>query len=432
MGRIDDKKSVFTEIGALTSVKDNFNIPDPTSSLSSINNSKEAMPFMLDMLTVLIGSQALQQATGELMTSFVRNVEPDLKSELKTTTIQYNSDQNLPTGFAAGYTISAKDVDPYGKLKTDPATQTGSILYNDNINDFDVKSYQAIKNPGTDVTFNNIIINYNESTDKFTYKPVSASQTIGNFTSDYVDGLTVINEKEFISNTLNNIFGSVTSQQNKTVSQIYEEEKFNKMLQKLIDGDENIEISDDELRQLLVDAENKQKGIQIVDVGCSVLETDVSIEDIKTLIENTTGSTDPLNVGNQYAALISNSVSGSRATRNAQAIKDGFFKRIINSIVQSLLAAITAPPQIRVLFAITSAFKNNDVISLSNPTDDLLTKRKQANCLSKTAQKTINEFVFNMVKKQLLALIIPVSKIILKEKINQYLNILKSLTGFSS
>lgn len=432
MGRIDDKKSIFTEIGALTSVKDNFKIPDATNSLSSINNSKEAMPFMLDMLTVLIGSQALQQATGELMTGFVRNVEPDLKSELKTTTIQYNSDQTLPAGFAAGYTIPAKDVDPYGKLKTDPATQTGSLLYSDNANDFDVKSYQAIKNPGTDVTFNNIIINYNESTDKFTYKPVNSSQTIGTFTSSYVDGLTVINEKEFVTNTLNNIFGSVTSQQNKTVSQILEEEKFNKMLQKLIDGDEDITISDAELRQLLIDAENKQKGVQIVDVGCSVLETNVTIDDIKTLIQNTSGSTDPLKVGNEYSALISNSVSGSRATRNEQAIKDGFFKRIINSIVQALLAAITSPPQIRVLFAITNAFKNNDVISLGDPTDDLIAKRKQANCLSKTAQKAINEFVFNMVKKQLLALIIPVSKIILKEKINQYLNILKSLVGFSS
>src|SRR5690606_2489052 len=141
-------------------------------------------------------------------------------------------------------------------------------------------------------------INYNESTDKFTYKPVNSSQTIGTFTSSYVDGLTVINEKEFVTNTLNNIFGSVTSQQNKTVSQILEEEKFNKMLQKLIDGDEDITISDAELRQLLIDAENKQKGVQIVDVGCSVLETNVTIDDIKTLIQNTSGSTDPLKVGN--------------------------------------------------------------------------------------------------------------------------------------
>lgn len=432
MGRIDDKKSIFTEIGALTSVKDNFNLPDATNSFSSINNSKEIMPFMLDMLTVLIGSQALQQAIGELMTGFIRNVEPELKSELKNTAIQFNSDQQLPVGFSGGYTVPAKDIDINGKLKTDPATQTGSLLYNDNTNDFDVKSYEAIKNPGTDVNFNNISITYNELTDTFTYKPLNSSQTIGDFTNDYIDGLTIVNEKEFVSNVTNNIFGSITSSQNKSISQIFEEEKFSHMIQKLIDGEDDISIDDSELRQLLIDAENKQKGIQIVDVGCSILETNVTLNDVQTLIANTSGSTDPNHVGDQYSTLINNSVTGSRATRNSQAIRDGFFKRLIRSIVQALISAIIAPPQIRALFAMVNGFKNNDDPTLGKPSDDLINKRKQMDCLSKCAQKTINQFIFNMVKKELMNLIIPVSKLILKEKINQYLNIIKSLTGFSS
>lgn len=432
MGRIDDKKSIFTEIGALTSVKDNFNLPDATNSFSSINNSKEIMPFMLDMLTVLIGSQALQQAIGELMTGFIRNVEPELKSELKNTAIQFNSDQQLPVGFSGGYTVPAKDIDINGKLKTDPATQTGSLLYNDNTNDFDVKSYEAIKNPGTDVNFNNISITYNELTDTFTYKPLNSSQTIGDFTNDYIDGLTIVNEKEFVSNVTNNIFGSITSSQNKSISQIFEEEKFSHMIQKLIDGEDDISIDDSELRQLLIDAENKQKGIQIVDVGCSILETNVTLNDVQTLIANTSGSTDPNHVGGQYSTLINNSVTGSRATRNSQAIRDGFFKRLIRSIVQVLISAIIAPPQIRALFAMVNGFKNNDDPTLGKPSDDLINKRKQMDCLSKCAQKTINQFIFNMVKKELMNLIIPVSKLILKEKINQYLNIIKSLTGFSS
>jgi hypothetical protein len=74
-----------------------------------------------------------------------------------------------------------------------------------------------------------------------------------------------------------------------------------------------------------------------------------------------------------------------------------------------------------------TGFKNNDVPQLGDPIDDISNNRNLVDCLSKSARNTINEFLFNLVKKELLKLIIPVSKIILKEKINQYLGIIQSL-----
>ena len=55
MGNIDNKRNVFNQIGALTSVKDNQNVPNPRDSISSINNSKEIVPFLLDLLVVMVG-----------------------------------------------------------------------------------------------------------------------------------------------------------------------------------------------------------------------------------------------------------------------------------------------------------------------------------------------------------------------------------------
>ena len=83
MGNIDNKRNVFNQIGALTSVKDNQNVPNPRDSISSINNSKEIVPFLLDLLVVMVGSEQLKSVVGELMTGFIRNVEPKLKAELK-------------------------------------------------------------------------------------------------------------------------------------------------------------------------------------------------------------------------------------------------------------------------------------------------------------------------------------------------------------
>ena len=74
-----------------------------------------------------------------------------------------------------------------------------------------------------------------------------------------------------------------------------------------------------------------------------------------------------------------------------------------------------------------TGFKNNDIPKLGNPLDDIQNNQNLIVCLSNSARNTINEFLFNLVKKELMKLIIPVSKIILREKINQYLAIIQSL-----
>ena len=434
MGIIDNKRNVLTQLGALNSIKDNQNVPNPNDSISSINNTKEIVPFLLDLLVVLVGSEKLQTTVGELMTAFVRNVEPKLKEELKNQTIDFNFDQTLPTSFnTIGISTPAKDIDTYEKLKTDPASQEGSLLYNDNPNDFDVKSYAAATNAGTEVIFNNTKILFNTVSDSFEYKPANPSQTIGEFTNDYIDGLTIINEKEFTSTIINKIFGTIDTNQNKTQNQLILETKLDKSINKLIDEDESIAISDDELREIEQDAQKRLEGIQDVDVGCGVLINTVTLDSLENLISITSGSTDPLTVGNAYLSLVEDGFDPDdekQAKEDGETIKDGFFKRLINAIVSTLVGSIISPPQIRALFAMTSAFKNNGIPDIGDPIDDLIKRRKLADCLAKQAKATINEFLFELIKTEMMNLIIPVSKLILKEKINQYLQILRSLIGF--
>lgn len=434
MGIIDNKRNVFSQIGALTSIKDNQNVPNPKDSISSINNSKEIVPFLLDLLVVMVGSEKLKSTVGELMTTFVRNVEPKLKAELKNQTIDFNSDQQLPASFnGSGVPVPAGDIDTYGKLKTDPASQEGGLLYNDNPNDFDVKSRSAQVNAGTDVTFNTTKINFNTTSNEFRYKPTNPSQTIGDFTNDYIDSLTIINEKEFSSTVINKIFGTIDTNQNKTQNQLVLEAKLDKSINKLIDEEESIEISDDELRQIEQDAQKRLEGIQDVDVGCGVLINTVTLDSLENMVSITTGSSDPLTVGNAYLDLVESGFDPedeNQAKEDGETIKDGFFKRLINTIVNVLVSAVISPPQIRALFAMTSAFKNNGVPDIGDPIDDLVKKRKLADCLAKQAKATINEFLFELIKNEMMNLIIPVSKLIIKEKINQYLQILRSLIGF--
>ena len=434
MGIIDNKRNVLNQLGSLTSIKDNLNIPQPNDSISSINNSKEIVPFLLDLLVVMVGSEKLKSTVGELMTGFIRKIEPKLKEELKKQTSTFNSNQQIPTSFnLTGISVPAIDIDSREKLKTDPNTQMGSLLYNSNPIDFDVKSYGALNNVGTDVTFNNLKIKFSSSSNSFTYKPVNGSQTIGEFTNDYIDGLTLINEKEFTSDIINKIFGTINTNQNKTLNQLILEEKLNKTIDKIIDEAEVIEISDDELRQIEINAQKRLDGIQDVDVGCGILVNTVTLDSLEDLIRITTGSTDPLTVGNAYVDLVAGGFAPddeTQAKEDGETIKDGFLKALINAIVSALVSSIITPPQIRALFAITSAFKNNGIPDIGDPIDDLIKNLKLINCLSDQAKALINEFLFNLIKEEMIKLIIPVSKLILKEKINQYLQILRSLIGF--
>ena len=189
MGLIDDKKDVFNQIGAFVSIKEDIGIADGNESLASINNTKEIAPFLLDMLTVLIGSEVLKSTVGEIMTGYIRNVEPSLKTALKQQFLTFNADQTLPAGFASGYSLEMKDIDSYGKLKTDPSTQLGSLLYNNNANDFDNVLYDAIVNAGTDIDFGVVSLNYDDVLDNVTIKPSAAASglNIGDFTNDYID-----------------------------------------------------------------------------------------------------------------------------------------------------------------------------------------------------------------------------------------------------
>lgn len=433
MGLIDDKKNIFTDLAALDSIEGSIQIPEEFNSIASINNSKEILPFLLDLLTVLIGSQVLENVLGELLTSFIRDIEPDLKDELKKQTALVNSDNTLPASFTSGYKVKVNKIDPFQKLRVDPSSQTGSLLYPSAVNDFDKKAYSAIINPGNVETFGNLNIEYDEDTDEFIFTPANSSQSSRDFFDDYIDDLILVNESEFNTNILDIVFGTIKKQQNKSLEQVINEEKIRKTLEKVInDNSEGFDLSDDEINQIQEDSENLVNGVNKVDVGCTKLNAELSINQIEDLVGVVTGSSDPLLVGNTYSSTLLNTFDDNEnvIVEDENAIKDGFLKRIINAILDYLARIMFLTPQVRTLFAIHSAIKNNGVVSINNPETDIRNKKNLIRCLVNRIKSLINEFIFNLVKKELLNLIIPISKIILREKINAYLAIIRSLIPF--
>lgn len=434
MGLIDDKKNVFTTIGAYTSLMERSKNQKngETNLFPSINNKKDVVPYLLDVLKVVVGSDALKQLTGNLFTKFTDVAEPQIKESMKKQMIQHNSGSQLPTFFkTTGINVPVKDIDIFGKLKTNPASAQGSLLYG-TTDTFDSKAYQAIVNAGTPTTYNNVEITYNSTLDQFNFKstPASSTQNIGEWLGNYIDDTVIIEKKEFLTNVMNGIYGSVTSNQNKTVEQVNNELQVSKLIDQLLQDDDSFEISQSDFDALLQQAQALVDGVVYYDMGCGVIGAELPLDDMVDLIQKISGSTDSFDVGNQVEKTIEQSTANVQETQqeNKETIKDGFFQRIIKLVQQILAQLMTSSPQVRMLQAIISAFENpSGTPKIGDPKTDMKKFKVFLKCLLNDLKRMINQFIFELIVSFLIAMLAPIVKKIIQEKINQYIGVLKSL-----
>ncbi|MFW6219881.1 MAG: hypothetical protein ACOC33_03495 [bacterium] len=434
MGLIDDKKNVFTTIGAFVSLREERDLPDNSNLFPSINNTDDPVSFLVDVLKVVIGSTALQNLTGELFTSFIDNSEPTLKSAVNKQVIDYNSGDALPSYFTNnGITIEASQIDIYGKIKIDPNSNIGNLSYDKTKPSFDKQLYTAIQNEGTDVQYNNVLINYNSSTDSFTFKPTTGSQSdnIGTWFKNFVNNTTFINKNEFITNILNRIYGSVSKNENKTTEELYNELIIDEQINQVLNGDDSFNVDPKKFNDLRNRAKELSEGIVTYDMGCGLVQVELPLSDLSNTIESISGTTDPLDVGNQISNTVNDSFNQTGnndvQNENEDAIKDGFFQKIINFLKIELAKILTTTPQIRFLLAISSAFQNNGTPLIGDPQNDLINFKTYIKCVISDAIALLNEFIFNLIVGFLLDLLRPIINKILREKINQYLNVIRSL-----
>lgn len=434
MGLIDDKKNVFTTIGAYISFMERIKNQksDATNLFPSISNKKDVVPYLLDVLKVVVGSDALKQLTGNLFTKFTDIAEPQIKETLKKQMIQHNSGSQLPTFFkTTGINVPVKDIDIWGKLKTSPSSSTGSLLYGAT-NTFDAMAHQAIVNDGTPATYNNVEIRYDSTLDEFNFKltPASSTQNIGEWLGSYIDNTVVIEKKEFLTNVMNSVYGSVTSNQNKTVEQVYNELQVSKLIEQLVDDDDSFEISQSDYDALLQQAQALIDGVVYYDMGCGMISAELPFDDMVGLIQNISGSTDSFDVGNRVENTIEQSTGNIEETQkeNKETIKDGFFQRIIKMVQQILAQLMTSSPQVRMLQAIISAFESpTGIPKIGDPKTDMKKFKVFLKCLLNDLKKMINKYIFELIVSYLIAMLAPIVKRIIQEKINQYVGILKSL-----
>jgi hypothetical protein len=465
----NSKKNVFSTIGSYSTIGGDWNISQENDTLSSLNENKQPLGFLIDVLKVTVGSEAVKMLVGELLVNITETVESELKNQLIEQLIDYNSDDDLPNDFIInGIEIPIKDIDIYNKLKTDPNSDIGKLLYGQIVEEsFNKSAYDSIITE-SEIEYNNISLEYNEDNDSFLFKPIITTSeiTIGDWINDFVNQTTLIEKDIFMSNVLDSIFGTVASNQNKSTEKIFNELKINKTLEKLfeqsqdediIDETLNIESDDsddddisniltkDEVNEIYGKAVDIKKGVVRYSVGCDYIFSNIKIENLTNLIDVISTSTNPFQVSNllekeaiensdiltkddtEEGVLNEDDENREIVKNNREAVSDNFMGNCIDSINLELIKSVTLTPQVIALVSLSNAFKNDCVYEPVNPNEYINKNKKFIKCIIKDVTREINKFIFNLAVTSLTRLIKPIIKIILKEKILAYVNILRSL-----
>ena len=433
MSLADQKRSVFTTIGSYNSLMEQGETALQTDLFPSINNKDDIVPFILDVLKTVAGTEAIKEAIGGLFGKLVDEVEPQLKTVLKKQFIQSNADELIPSSFMTnGITVPVKDIDVGGKFKVNPASTEGNLIYGAPTNSFDGTSYDAILNAGNFEEFNGLGIKFIESSDSFQIKPfTSGTPKIGEFFTDYIDGTELINKKEIISSVMDNFYGTLANNQDKTVEQIYEELLVETQLQQVLNDDDSFVVLPDKFDALLAQARELAQGAVSYDLGCGLMPASLSFDDFDNLVTNISGATDPFYIGNQLGATIDESTTETEdlTEENQETIKDGFFQKLINIFTVKMLEAVTTAPQVRTLLGMMSSLQNDGTVLLGNAAEDMENFKTCIKCMSKEIMRLVAEFIFALAIAYLIKLLKPVITRVIKEKINQYSDIIISLTG---
>jgi len=432
MSLADNKRSVFTTIGSYTSMIEQPNLPFQTDLFDSINNKDDIVPFLLDVLKTVAGSDALKETIGGMFTTLVGEMEPKLKTELKKQFTQSNADTELPSSFVTnGISIDVKSIDTNGKLKVNPNSVGGDLIYNKYVPNFDGIAYDAIVNDGFPQDFSVLTLTYNSTLDKMEVKPnITSSMNVSDFFGEYIDDTKLLDEKEIVSSVMDGIYGTLAKNQNKTEEQILEELLVEAQLHQVLDGDDSFEISPAKYDELQTRARELVAGVVNYDMGCGLMAAELQFDDFSNTVSNISGATDPYYVGDQFDETISKSTDDTEVSEeNKQTIKDGFFQKIIKIFTVKILLAVTGAPQIRTMLAMMSSLQNEGEVLIDKASDDMSNFKTMIKCMSKEVMAMIAEFIFAIAVTYLIKLLKPIITKVIKEKINQYSDIMISLTG---
>ena len=231
------------------------------------------MKFVQAVLKVIAGAQAIRALVIATLARELPKIEDFIKKACKCQLkemINCSNDPEIPyyiKNTGTGINVRVQDIDYFGLFTIDPVSEEGQLLYQDAFagnasQDMHTFIYSALQNDaivspvsndwGTSTMPNPIMtITYSSNTATDTdVLNIKASQyysdhkTLTDFNNDYIDSLHLLPTAQMVNQIVDSVLGCISVKTNMLEFFLKRHEETNKMIEKLMDMEEEIDIDD--------------------------------------------------------------------------------------------------------------------------------------------------------------------------------------------
>jgi hypothetical protein len=272
-----------------------INITDPR------DRQKDLIPFLMDLLSLILGGQRLEQILTNLIGSQLEEIDRKVRDQLRSMLKSKCGEAVLNSGFPAwlnggGLEIELVNIDVFDLLKAVQGNGGIGSQYADNMlgkaDDFNRKIMEAVDNLNSTTSLT--IAGTNIELLKVTYTGGGfivnigtdyTNKTVENFIDDYFDNLRLFDPAAITTEIVNAITGIFDKQQGKTYQQIFEYEELDMVMNRMAGADcgevvneerRFFKFSRNDLDLFDFNAQNKSLGVNIINLQCGTFAVQVN------------------------------------------------------------------------------------------------------------------------------------------------------------
>lgn len=472
MGFINDKTDLFGEISATKALFENF--PELNKSFNTYQSVKSKsgnmIPMLLDLLKELIGSN-IENQFGELLKK-TDKIENKIKDVIIKEVLKKVKESNFSLSGIQNPIVETniKNIDIDNTLTIPADTDLGKFYYGKAAQVApqlpNNPSIQISPTPGGDFqrflfdtkqtgsgNWKNIVsVEWLDEVLKINIDPqYLLNKSLENLLRDFLDSVKILDLSLLTSTILDSVFGTVSSLTDDGAEFLKDKIKLKKLCDKIIDSEslstgttpviynnDFFNFSKKEKDDIDYLTNNVVNGGNLADLGCGRAETNVDLDDLNTsydLLQNTKPSLVKDTLVSSMKNILDKSVAGV-SNENQNTVKMNIFGQIFEDLT-AIIMSQTIKPFNLILQQIGESLVNSAGIDPSLPIgapglqinntsleksslEDYFVKFKSLNtCLVKEIYSTIVEFLFDIVKAEVLKLVkIKVSQILQDQQKN--------------
>ena len=437
MSIIHQKKEIFGDISAKKTLCGGMPKLQFNPSFPSINNDTNTLNFLSDLLGSLVGLESLKEVVIETLSHKLEDIEVDIKKVLKVALnniISCDINPSIPDSIlhpdhsftSKGINLEMSKIDFSNIFLMDPESESGRLLFSDvemGVNSKDFNSFlfstiqssqiegwgsSKLENDILDIKFNEYgVINntLNVRVSEFYSNPANGKK-LKDLNNDYIDSIDLLDGRELLNKIIDNIFGTISVEQKRTKDQLMAEAKLNAIIDSIINQEDDIEIDDsffkfsnDELTELELGVNNRQKGEKVVRTT-TVFGTSTSIDSLTKISDKLNGASKSEfpNFLNDALDSIANDITKNIPEVDKYSVKINFIQDIVKNLMKTI-GGILLSPKITTILALNFQIIHGEVFE--DPMDFIMKNKYFIKTLFNGIRDTIIQIILTKALKEI-------------------------------